>query len=68
MQLLFNEGIFTSEALLTWIKAAKAEKVKQQKVKRVEENENESSESEQEEIDETVLSKFLKDVSCWLIN
>lgn len=68
MQLLFNEGIISSEALLTWIKAEKAEKVKQQKVKRVDENGDESSASEQEEIDETVLGKFLKDVSCGLID
>ena len=64
MQLLFNEGIFTSEAVLTWIKAAKVEKVKEQVKKEVREDEDEESESEQEEIDEVVLGKFLKDVSC----
>jgi hypothetical protein len=37
-------------------------------VKRVDENGDESSASEQEEIDETVLSKFVKDVSCGLTN
>jgi len=37
-------------------------------VKRVNENGDESSASEQEEIDETVLRKFVKDVSCVLTN
>jgi len=51
LQLLFNEGIFSSEAVLTWIKAAKVEKVKDQVKKEVRDYGDEESESEQEEID-----------------
>jgi len=51
LQLLFNEGIFTSEAVLTWIKAAKVEKVKEQVKKEARDDESYDEESEQEEID-----------------
>lgn len=62
MQLLFNEAIFRSEAVLKWMKAARIEKIKQFKPLKEEDSYDDES-SEQEEIDYTVLAKFLKDVS-----